>query len=263
MIKFFRHTRKSHLMENKTGKYLKYAIGEIVLVVIGILIALSINNWNENRKNHKLETLALINLKAEFNENQRRLELLINIKQKQEDEGRAFLEIITNDSIPLSQKINTKPPGQYLGTWSATNAVLNSLLSTGEITNIKNDSLKFLLTNWSVKVARFKDVENKHSNAVIGKNAYLSTRVYKSIVKPGDHGDKWPGNYFPNNIANKIDSQKAKYLSDIQYYNITNNIITSLYIQLINAKEIQDDYYKISRLIDLELKNRKIDFNEK
>ncbi len=38
-------------MENKTGKYFKYAIGEIVLVVIGILIALQINNWNENRKN--------------------------------------------------------------------------------------------------------------------------------------------------------------------------------------------------------------------
>jgi hypothetical protein len=42
-------------MENKTGKYLKYAIGEIVLVVIGILIALSINNWNENRKSKALE----------------------------------------------------------------------------------------------------------------------------------------------------------------------------------------------------------------
>ena len=50
MIKFFRHIRKSFLMENKTGKYFKYAIGEIVLVVIGILIALQINNWNENRK---------------------------------------------------------------------------------------------------------------------------------------------------------------------------------------------------------------------
>ncbi|MCB0461581.1 MAG: DUF6090 family protein [Flavobacteriaceae bacterium] len=50
MIKFFRHIRKSLLMENKTGKYFKYAIGEIVLVVIGILIALSINNWNEKRK---------------------------------------------------------------------------------------------------------------------------------------------------------------------------------------------------------------------
>jgi len=50
MIKFFRQIRKSLLMENNTGKYFKYAIGEIVLVVIGILIALSINNWNENRK---------------------------------------------------------------------------------------------------------------------------------------------------------------------------------------------------------------------
>ena len=50
MIKFFRHIRQSLIMENKTGKYFKYAIGEIVLVVIGILIALQINNWNENRK---------------------------------------------------------------------------------------------------------------------------------------------------------------------------------------------------------------------
>ncbi|PWH82679.1 hypothetical protein DIS18_10610 [Algibacter marinivivus] len=51
MIKFFRKIRKNLLTEGKTGKYFKYAIGEIVLVVIGILIALQINNWNENRKN--------------------------------------------------------------------------------------------------------------------------------------------------------------------------------------------------------------------
>jgi hypothetical protein len=50
MIKFFRKIRQNLLMENKTGKYLKYAIGEIILVVIGILVALQINNWNENRK---------------------------------------------------------------------------------------------------------------------------------------------------------------------------------------------------------------------
>ncbi|TYA57504.1 DUF6090 family protein [Formosa maritima] len=51
MIKFFRHIRKNLLMENKTSKYFKYAIGEIILVVIGILIALQINNWNEKRLN--------------------------------------------------------------------------------------------------------------------------------------------------------------------------------------------------------------------
>ena len=50
MIKFFRKIRQNLLMENKTGQYFKYAIGEIVLVVIGILIALQINNWNDNRK---------------------------------------------------------------------------------------------------------------------------------------------------------------------------------------------------------------------
>ena len=50
MIKFFRKIRQQLIQQNKMGKYFKYAIGEIILVVIGILIALQINNWNENRK---------------------------------------------------------------------------------------------------------------------------------------------------------------------------------------------------------------------
>ena len=50
MIKFFRHIRKDLMEKNKTGKYLKYAIGEIVLVMIGILLALQVNIWNEKRK---------------------------------------------------------------------------------------------------------------------------------------------------------------------------------------------------------------------
>ena len=49
MIKFFRRIRQQLLTENKFGKYLKYAIGEIILVVIGILIAIQINTWNENK----------------------------------------------------------------------------------------------------------------------------------------------------------------------------------------------------------------------
>ena len=55
MIKFFRKIRYDLMEKNKTGKYLKYAIGEIILVVIGILIALQINNWNEDRKRRAIE----------------------------------------------------------------------------------------------------------------------------------------------------------------------------------------------------------------
>lgn len=51
MIKLFRNIRQKLLQEGKTANYLKYAIGEIILVVIGILIALQINNWNEQQKN--------------------------------------------------------------------------------------------------------------------------------------------------------------------------------------------------------------------
>jgi uncharacterized membrane protein YgaE (UPF0421/DUF939 family) len=80
MIKFFRKIRQDLLSERKTIKYFKYAIGEIILVVIGILIALSINNWNEKQKKQldaiyttveqKLKTdLKNIKLPIEFFEN--------------------------------------------------------------------------------------------------------------------------------------------------------------------------------------------------
>ncbi|TPV35385.1 hypothetical protein FJ651_00240 [Paucihalobacter ruber] len=59
MIKFFRKIRYNLMSKNSTGKYLKYAIGEILLVVIGILIALQINNWNESKKNRAYEVTML------------------------------------------------------------------------------------------------------------------------------------------------------------------------------------------------------------
>ena len=63
MIKFFRKIRQKLLSDGKLSKYLFYAIGEIVLVVIGILIALQINNWNEHQKNREKEKIYLIEVK--------------------------------------------------------------------------------------------------------------------------------------------------------------------------------------------------------
>jgi hypothetical protein len=66
MIKFFRKKRYDLMEKKNTGKYFKYAFGEIVLVVIGILIALSINNWNTNRLNNQVEKVILNNLKKDL-----------------------------------------------------------------------------------------------------------------------------------------------------------------------------------------------------
>ncbi|WP_412561468.1 DUF6090 family protein [Winogradskyella sp. MIT101101] len=68
MIKFFRHIRQSMINQNRTKKYLLYAIGEIILVVIGILIALQINNWNENRKTDNDFRDKLVLIKSELNQ---------------------------------------------------------------------------------------------------------------------------------------------------------------------------------------------------
>ena len=69
MIKFFRHIRQRLLTENKINKYLLYAIGEIILVVIGILIALWINNLNTIKQQKQVEKIYLLSLKGEFEQN--------------------------------------------------------------------------------------------------------------------------------------------------------------------------------------------------
>lgn len=66
MIKFFRKIRQNLLSEGKTGKYLKYAVGEIILVVFGILIALQINNWNEGRKQFRKSKALLEEFKRDL-----------------------------------------------------------------------------------------------------------------------------------------------------------------------------------------------------
>jgi sensor domain CHASE-containing protein len=79
MIKFFRKIRQNLLSENKFSKYLLYAVGEIVLVIIGILIALAINQKNTDKNNNELRDLYLIQLNEEINEN---LKTIINHRDK-------------------------------------------------------------------------------------------------------------------------------------------------------------------------------------
>ena len=259
MINFFRRIRKQLADDNKPLKYMRYAVGEIVLVVIGILIALSINNWNEEQKDRKAENEALINLKLEFDENQNQLDLLIERRKTQEKQCRTFIDLITDTNIPISQKIVATTPNTNTMTWGATNTVLNSLVNTGGIDRIQNDSLKFLLTKWPTLVGKFNQVEERFVNSVKRIKDYENTTIPRSIVKEGNyrHG-VWPGNYYPPGISEKIAPMRKKLIDDIRYYNLFADLINDLYVYSINGTRLRNNYERISQLIIEELNSRGI-----
>ena len=101
MIKIFRRLRQNLIMENKTGKYLKYAIGEIVLVVIGILIALSINNWNQNRITKLKEKKTLIELVQNLNSNLEQFSSNIKVENDIIKSVEILIDHIENKSLLL------------------------------------------------------------------------------------------------------------------------------------------------------------------
>ena len=151
MIKFFRRIRQKLLSENKFSKYLIYAIGEIVLVVIGILIAFSISSWNEKRLEANQEKITLSNLNGEFQDNLRDLDS-INAKLSNTIANMEHLFAMFNkkesqyDSSTLDSiisKILTSP------TWKPSEFVLNDLKNSGGLSKLRNKELKKLLFQWT------------------------------------------------------------------------------------------------------------------
>jgi len=106
MIKFFRRIRYNHMTKNKTAKYFKYAIGEIVLVVIGILIALQINNWNELKKNDANTVLMLKQLREENSSNLSELLEGKTFRDSLASRTRSFITFLKNeDSLKKVDRI--------------------------------------------------------------------------------------------------------------------------------------------------------------
>ena len=105
MLFIFRKLRRSffplrqegsagHVLPGKVRTYMAYAIGEIVLIMAGILLALQVSEWNQGRRDRAEETKILLRLKEEFEENQARLENVKLIYVKIADSMRAFMTII-------------------------------------------------------------------------------------------------------------------------------------------------------------------------
>jgi hypothetical protein len=94
-------------MENKTSKYLKYAIGEIVLVVIGILIALQINNWNEQRKYKNLEITMLAEIRESLEESLAEINYMIKRNENYVEHYEKLLNHV-NNNLPYDTSLDDR-----------------------------------------------------------------------------------------------------------------------------------------------------------
>lgn len=154
MFKFFRKIRYELMETGKTGKYLKYAIGEIVLVVIGILIALQINNWNEQRKIRIAEQEILQNLKNELLINKENLEFINQKHTSVYNDGIYLLKLFNTDISEISVRKLDTILGNFETGWSfeARDGYIKSLISTGKIDYLQNESIKAFITAFESQV---------------------------------------------------------------------------------------------------------------
>ncbi|MGB3142480.1 MAG: DUF6090 family protein, partial [Maribacter sp.] len=151
MIKFFRKIRQNMLNVGKTTKYFKYAIGEIILVVIGILIALQINNWNEQRMNQNKEQVILKALKTDFKAN---LDLLQRENLKSEEAYNASLTLKTLIKPDVSEfsvkQIDTLISEMFeYQTFDPIQGAIVEVLSSGQLNIIQSKQIKNDISRWS------------------------------------------------------------------------------------------------------------------
>ncbi len=101
MLTFFRRIRRGFLLSGSTGKYLLYALGEIALVVIGILIALQINNWNEGRKEKAYENKMLAEISASIALDIEELMGMSNLCQFLKEDAAEGLRVLSSDNVNI------------------------------------------------------------------------------------------------------------------------------------------------------------------
>jgi hypothetical protein len=164
MLKFFRKIRQNLLMENNIGKYFKYAIGEIILVVIGILIALSINNWNQDRIYSKERKYLVSELLTEFENNLEQIKNVSSRNQSNLSKYDTILQLLPSLTFPGDEKKLSElmaESGIYgFGTFNPSEGMINSMSNTSNFQHIDDKTLRRNLLNWSGYVSDVKENEN-------------------------------------------------------------------------------------------------------
>ena len=175
MIKFFRKIRQNLLSENKFSKYLIYAIGEILLVVIGIIIAVQIGNWNQSVQDKELLRISLENLREDLELQKEIIDGQLAIESEMIAKADSILMFMQkpipspSDIAPLLFELTTRR------TFIANKATFNNLESTGNIVLIEDKELKNELIRYYQQLDYLTAV-------ITNNNLFLIDNIYGVFV---------------------------------------------------------------------------------
>ncbi len=230
MIKFFRKIRRKLIDEGNLKKYLIYAIGEILLVVIGILIALQINNWNNNKSNREDEKISLqaISEKMKFNQFQcetgikRNTRVIVGVEE--------LLTLISDTTTRMSksrieQNLNTLNKRFLMGK-SNSISIYDELVGAGQLANISSQELRNQLTDLKANMQLLESYENLQLQFV---DNHLSPFLNKHIDR------------ITIGVAGlKTDTTSYDRLIQINYSTFNKNTSEQSYEELLKSREFSN-----------------------
>lgn len=253
MIKFFRKIRQNLVSENKFSKYLIYAFGEIVLVVIGILIALAINNRNQDRILLEKEQTYLKGLKVEFKTSAIKLSKLREVNNTNFSGAKQLLEYIANSDVKPSEEVFSQllfSTFSYDISFNPNNSLLFEIINSGSLKDISNSELRIRLTNW---ISTLEDVAKQENELGIQREKVLD------IFRTDDYSLRTVFEF--TEVCNQLNLPKSDELySNLELLNskeFENNILmfilTTSSMEESHYEPLMEELNLILELIDKEL----------
>jgi len=169
MIFIFRKIRQKLLQKNRITRYLVYALGEILLVVFGILIALWVSTWNQLKLNEEREERILTGLLAEFETASTELKADLAARERQYIATARLRDFhLANRPLPISKDSIQAIFTNVISTrfYSTGHPILNDLASSGGLELIKSDSIRQLLSTYLQDKSRYIAVEEREGDFV-------------------------------------------------------------------------------------------------
>ena len=252
MIKFFRRIRQQLLTEGKFSKYLLYAIGEIVLVVIGILIALAANDWSIEKAERLQESKYLKNIKLDLEKDLASLEYNIGFRREKIAGTEKLIAQINgtpvDDLTELSRNVfNTLNEERF----TPNNSTYTELASSGNLNLISVDSIKILLLELE---ELYKDNAFGIDHETYEYREYISKPVFKYTDT-----EKLAAVFIDGQSSTQQDISREDFQALFQSPEYKNGLVIMILISksFINQyKEIADKSKMIITLIDRELSRR-------